>query len=81
MHYATRAMDAMTLRISELCLSFSPHPNVSGGNFNLVHNFFRIQIFQLNVKGPVELGADEEEGESESKVINQIFGRLHHPKH
>ena len=27
-------------------------------------------------KGPVELGSDEEEGESESKVINQIFGRL-----
>ena len=31
-------------------------------------------------KGPVELGSDEEEGESESKVINQIFGRLLHPK-
>ena len=26
-------------------------------------------------KGPFELGSDEEEGESESKVINQIFGR------
>ena len=31
-------------------------------------------------KGSVELGSDEEEGESESKVINQIFGRLQHPK-
>ena len=31
-------------------------------------------------KGPVELGSDEEEGESESKVINQIFGRLQFPK-
>ena len=31
-------------------------------------------------KGSVELGADDEEGESESKVINQIFGRLQHPK-
>ena len=30
--------------------------------------------------GLVELGADEGEGESESKVINQIFGRLLHPK-
>ena len=29
-------------------------------------------------KGPVELGSDEEEGES--KVINQIFGRLQFPK-
>ena len=31
-------------------------------------------------KGSVELGIDEEEGESESKVMNQIFGRLQHPK-
>ena len=31
-------------------------------------------------KGPVELGSDEEEGESESKVIHQIFGRLQFPK-
>ena len=29
-------------------------------------------------RGPVELGPDEEE-ESESKVINQVFGRLQHP--
>ena len=31
-------------------------------------------------KGPFKLGSDEEEGKSESKVINQIFGRLQHPK-
>ena len=31
-------------------------------------------------KGPVEIGANEEEGESESEVINQIFGRLQHLK-
>ena len=31
-------------------------------------------------KGLVELGENEEEGESESKVTNQIFGRLQHPK-
>ena len=31
-------------------------------------------------KGSVELGADEKEGESESKIMNQIFGRLQHPK-
>ena len=31
-------------------------------------------------KAPVELGSVEQEGESESKVINQIFGRLLHPK-
>ena len=31
-------------------------------------------------KGSVELGADEKEGESESKVMNQIFGRLQHPE-
>ena len=51
LHYAARAMGAMTLRISELCLSFSPHPNIADGNFNLVHHFFRIQIFQINEKG------------------------------
>ena len=52
MHSAARAMGAMTLRISELCLSFSPHPNISDGNVNLVHHFFCIQIFQINGKGP-----------------------------
>ena len=52
LHYAARAMGAMTLRISELCLSFSPHPNISDGNVNLVHHFFCIQIFQINGKGP-----------------------------
>ena len=31
-------------------------------------------------KGPVELGSDEEEGKSDGKVINQIFGRLQYPK-
>ena len=51
LHYGIKAMGAMTLRISELYLSFSPHPNISDGNFNLVHHFFRIQIFQINEKG------------------------------
>ena len=31
-------------------------------------------------KGPVELRADEEEGESKIKITNKIFGRLQHPK-
>ena len=31
-------------------------------------------------KGPVEVGANEKEGQSESKVTNQIFARLQHPK-
>ena len=31
-------------------------------------------------KGSVELGADEKEGESESKIMNHIFGHLQHPK-
>ena len=51
MHYAARAMGAMSLRISELCLSFSPHPNISDGNFNFVQHFFLMQIFQINEKG------------------------------
>ena len=50
-HYAARVMGAMSLRISELCLSFSPHPNISDRNCNLFHHFFRIQIFQINEKG------------------------------
>ena len=40
MHYAARAMGAMSLRISELCLSFSPHPNIWDWNFYFVHHFF-----------------------------------------
>ena len=51
MHYGIKAMGARTLRISELYLSFSPHPNISDGNFNLVHHFFRMQILQINEKG------------------------------
>jgi len=51
MHYGIKAMGARTLRILELYLSFPPHPNISDGNFNLVHHFFRIQIFQINEKG------------------------------
>ena len=78
MHYGIRAMGAMTLRNLELCPSFSPHPNISDGNFNLDHHFFRTQIFQIHEK--VELRADEEDGESESKVTSQIFGCLQHPK-
>ena len=31
-------------------------------------------------KGPVELRADEEEGETEIKITYQVFGRLQHPK-
>ena len=50
MHYGIRAMGAMSFRISELCLSFSPHPNISDGNFNLDHHFFRMQIFQLSLE-------------------------------
>ena len=73
-------MGAMSLRISEPCLSFFPHPNISDGNVNLVHHFFASKYSRKMKKGPVELGSYEEEGESESKVINQIFGRLQFPK-
>ena len=51
MHYGIRTMVAMSFRISELCLPFSPHPNISDGNFNLVRHFFRVQLFQINEKG------------------------------
>ena len=79
MHYAVRAIGAMSLRILELELSFSPIPNISDRNFNLVHHFV-CKYSRLMKRGPIELGSDEEEGESESKVINQIFGRLQNPK-
>ena len=46
LHYGIRAMGAMTLRISDLCLSFSPHPNISDGNFTLVHQFFAGKYFR-----------------------------------
>lgn len=46
LHYGIRAMRARTLRISDLCLSFSPHPNISDGNFNLVHHFFACKYFR-----------------------------------
>ena len=73
-------MGARTLRNLELCPSFSPHPNISDGTFNLDHHFFACKYSRYMKKGPVELRADEDEGESESKVTNQIFGRLQHPK-
>ena len=47
-HFWLRAMGAISLRISELCLSFSPHPNISDRNSNLVHHFILVQIFQIN---------------------------------
>ena len=79
-HYGIRAMGAMTLRNFELCPSFSPHPNISDGNFNLDHHFSARKYSRYMKKGPVELRADEEDGESESKVTSQIFGCLQRPK-
>ena len=52
LHYGIRAMRAMTLRISDLCLSFFPHPNNSDGNFNLVSHFIGIEILQIDLLGP-----------------------------
>ena len=74
MHYGLRAaaMGAMPLRISDLCLSFSRHPNISDENFNLVHHFICVQIFQIN----------EEELESKGgrqklqKLLNVFFRHI-----
>ena len=71
LHYAIRAMGATSLRISELCLPFSPHPKNFRWQFQTCPSF-------LHMLGAS--WANEEEGESESKVTNQIFGRLQHPK-
>ena len=71
-------MGALTLRVSELCLLFFPHPNIPDGNCNLVNLFFsHANIPDKMKKEPIELGGNGEEGESESEVINQLFGRLH----
>ena len=56
LHYAIRVVGAMSLRITELYLSFSPHPNIPDGNFNLVHHFICVQIFQINKKGTTWIG-------------------------
>ena len=48
-HYVLRPTGAVALTISELCLSFSPHPNILDGNFNLVPNFIGIKIFQKDL--------------------------------
>ena len=47
-HYGLRAMEQQAFGILELCLSFSPHANISDENFNLVHHFICVQIFQIN---------------------------------
>ena len=73
-------MGAMTLGI----WNFAPH---------FLHiQIFQMEISTLTIifsarkysrcmkKGPVELRADEEDGESESKGISQIFGCLQRPK-
>ena len=53
LHYGLRAMGAMSLRISELSLPFSPHPNISDGNVILVHQSGSIKMlksFWVNVR-------------------------------
>ena len=44
MHFALRSMGAVAKRILELCLSFSPHPNISDGNFKLVPHCICIDL-------------------------------------
>jgi len=73
-------MGAMTLRNLELYPSFSPHSNISDEISTLTIIFSSRKYSRYMKKGPVELRADEEDGESESKVTSQIFGCLQHPK-
>ena len=60
MHYAIREMGAMLLRISELCLSFSPDPNISDG-FNIVHHFFTRKYSRKWKRGQLSLEQLEKE--------------------
>ena len=59
MHYGIRAMGAMSKGISELCLPFSPYPNNSDGNFNLVHHFLyargQLSLEQMKKKEKVKV--------------------------
>ena len=49
-------------------LSFSPHPNIPDGKFNLAHHFIRVQTSRWKMKkGPVELGANLAEKKKKKK--------------
>ena len=74
-------MGAMTLRNLELCPSFSPPIQIFQMEISTLTIIFSARKYSRYMKkGPVELRADEEDGESESKVTSQIFGCLQHPK-
>ena len=55
-------MGATSLRISELCLPFSPHPNNSDGNVNLVHHFSNTNRDLLDFGGVLKLARMPKEG-------------------
>ena len=44
-----KANGKRAIGISELCLSFYSHPNISDGNFILIPHFNRTQIFQIDL--------------------------------
>ena len=70
----------MTLRILDLCLSFFSTSKYFRWKFQPCPSFFRMQIFQVNEKGISWTWSRWKEGESERKIMNQIFGCLQHPK-
>ena len=69
LHYAIRAMGATSLRISELCLPFSPHPNNSDGNVNLVHHFSNTNRDLLDFGGVLKLARMPKEFFQEASLI------------
>ena len=70
-------MGALTLRVSVLCLLFFHIQIFQMEIATLSIIFLHANIPDKMKKKPVELGENGEEGESESEVINQLFGRLH----
>ena len=68
----------------QLCLSFYPRPNISDRFVNLASHFIRVQIFQILLWGTKWTVVNHalfystreviENMESESELINRIFG-------
>ena len=68
----------------QLCLSFYPRPNISDRFVSLASHFIRVQIFQIHLWGTKWMVVNHalfystreviENMESESELINRIFG-------
>ena len=73
-------MGAMTLSIGNFASHFL-HIQIFQMEISTLTIIFSARKYSRYMKkGPVELRAVEEDGESESKLTSHIFGCLQHPK-